>query len=222
MSKKNMFVFSSYMKISNNRNFNIQNRPTFSGQRICNVGLKRVVSGVNQYMPAYFTRLTKEDIDLIDSARSTWGMAGYASVIVSDFLRLLSRQRTPKEECKRFFMIEEPYSLNPIDKIRALAEASIDEDALVLSLLQSATSINPKDKVSGAGTTMIYGLTKIAQKMGLNEIRLTSANYTTDEWYNKLGFSSDIYGNSFDMILSSRDFNRFQKIVENKYKFKGE
>ncbi len=222
MSKKNMFVFSSYMKIGNNQNFNTQYRPAFSGQRICSVGLKRVLNGVNQYMSAYFTRLTKEDIDLVDSARSTWGVANYSSLIVADCLRILSKPITSKEKCKSFFMIEEPYFLNPVDKIKALAETQIEEDSLVLSFLQSATSINPKDKVSGAGTAIIYGLTKIARKMGLNEIRLTSANYTTDEWYNKLGFSSDIYGNSFDMILSSRDFNRFQKIVENKYKFKGE
>lgn len=216
-----MFGFNLNMQINSNSSLSVQKLPSFRGERICSVGLRKLVNGRDKYIPAFFTRLTKEDEGLINRIKSIWENKFYARIIVSDFLRCL-REPLPREhKYKRFFMVEDPNSLRPDDRIKSLAMVLLEDESLYLSFLQSASSLKLEDKVSGGGVAMIYGLTKIAQKMGLKEIRLTSANFETDVWYKRLGFTSKLFGKTYEMYLPQKKFAKLQKSVETMYEFGG-
>lgn len=212
------------MQISSNRNQSIKFNPSFSGIRLCRVNLKHEVNGVSEYIPAYFTRLTQKDVPFLEEAMETFKGTLFTNLIISRFFESLDRKITPENCRRRFFMIEVPNSETPDKKLKALAETTIiNNNSMCLDYIQSTGSADvfntAADKVSGAGASMIYGLTKLGEKLKLKRIHLFSLDDDTECWYKAMGFSVGTYDLGFDMFMKADKFKEFQSFVRDKYKY---
>lgn len=213
------------MKISLQNRLNNGNLPAFTGKRLLPVNLLKETVAGKEVLPAYFTRLTQSDVPLISEVRFTWKNGGYSGIITYDFLA--NANNTPKRHKNwlskliqpsrsLFFMIEAPKLADSVDKVRSLAKVQLGEQMFYLSYLQSASSLQKEPSVSGAGISMIFGLSKLAEKLKLKGIRLKSASLELEDWYKKMGFE-DSYALSEDLFMPAKNFKFFQKMVIDKY-----
>lgn len=212
-----MFGFYSDMQISAIKNQNLYSHPSFSGIRLYSVNLKKNVNGVSAYIPAYFTKMTEEDVPLVQKVKGIWRDTKYGEVIINNFLKSLEREtRFDIEECVSY-MIEDPSALNPKDRIKALAQVSSRGDELIIDFVQSLGNGYSLEKLKGAGVALIYGICQQAKNFKKQAITLASATAKTDEWYNSLGFIRFSKYPIFD--LPSEKFGNLLSSIEKKYNY---
>jgi len=208
------------MQINYFSNQNTKTTPAFGGHRLCRVNLKKIGQDVSEVVPAYFTRLTPEDKKSIQGIIDLWEQTALGDLILLNFLKSISSKIKPPFSRGMFFVVETPNALRHKDRVKSLAEVSIKDDELYVDALQSASKFYRSDnnltKVSGGGTAMIYGLTKIAEKLKLKGISLQSRSYESDDWYRKLGFGNTSWSD-FDFFMPASAFKSFRNKVKSKY-----
>ncbi len=212
------------MKISSQNTLNKYNQPAFTGKRLFPLNLLKKTAAGKEVLPAYFTRLTQSDVPLISEVRSTWHEGCFSGIITYDFLANASISKKPKNWLSKlvqpsrtvFFMVEAPKLSDNVEKVRSLTEVQFGEKMFYLSYLQSASSLKKEPTVFGAGISMIFGLSKLAEKLKLKGLRLKSATVELDDWYKKMGFE-EISAKSEDLFMPAQKFKAFQKLVIDKY-----
>lgn len=222
LAKKLIFGLNVNMNTVSQNVINNYNSPAFSGRRLCQINLMRKANGKTRIIPAYFTRLTAEDIPLITKVEQKWKKdTAYAHLIVADFLNSVKRKFKLHEfngKCL-FFMIETLEKGKKVDNVRTLAEVYVKKKDFYVDYLQSLKPLKDVSKgfmISGGGTAMLYGLSKYAEKLKAPHIRLTPSNIRTEIWYKKLGFQA-IPDEYFDIYMPAEGFYDFQKYYRDNY-----
>lgn len=222
LAKKIVFGLKINMNTVSQNAINNHNSPVFSGKRLCQINLKRKLNGQTTIIPAYFTRLTAEDIPLITKVEQKWKKnTTYVHLIIADFLDSVKRKFKVSESNERrlFFMIETLEKGKNIGNVRTLAEVYVKKKDFYVDYLQSLKPLKNMSKsstVSGGGTAMLYGLSRYAEKLKAPHIRLTPSSMHTEIWYKRLGFVSmpDDY---FDVFMPVEGFTDFQKYYRDNY-----
>lgn len=218
---------------------NIQNNISFKGIPIYNIKLKQKAANKTKEIVATFSKMDESDLNKVPKMIKEWDNSLFGTHILSRFLekydkpemndkdffkylqstymRYFKKPNTSTIRMTRskfgpnFYMIELPNEKNPNKGIKAIAEVFEKDDYIYISHLQSASAIF-NEKIKGAGTMILYGLCKLAEKNKQNSLQLTS---NLIDWYcGKLGFSIDFAG---DIFLPKRNFPDFQKKIEKIY-----
>ncbi len=192
--------------------------PSFQGVKLLNVNLKEVLpNGTIRTIPAFFTRLTKEDTPLIQSIAEQWANLRFGPSLIKEFMQYTAKGRKTflhlnSPVRKNFFMIERKDKSNPIERIVSLMAANIHLNRVYLEYLQSSSKLPQSPKIKGAGELMLYGITKYAKKAQKEKIELITS---IGEWYKKLGW--DVPSEIGCATLPKENYNTLIKLLENKY-----
>ncbi len=202
-------------------------KPAFGGVRLYNINIQRFLSeNKRNTLPAYFTKLTEDDIPLIEKIHGLWSGTKYGNDIINGFfnfinnkkeqaIKKLQHQVEPFDDQPKaaFYMVESAVT-NAIDKIKNLAMVSASPKGLYINYIQSVGEVRPDEKVFGAGSGMLYGICRQAEALNKEDITLLPSK-TANDWYKKLGFE----GECGICWLPSRKFKAFQKNIEQKYNY---
>ena len=171
--------------------------------------------GEKKPLKGYISLLEKSDLRRLDLQDDNWtdsyGHKTFGNDIIWD---MQQRKNTPFWDDFYFIGVECPDEPRG-EKIKALAEIITCNDAVKLSLLQSKTTLDDiTEKTNGAGACVIYLLTKMAQILNKNKIKLTSYNDDSTSFYKKFGFEQDVKAN---YIMNASTIPAIQKAIEEKY-----
>ena len=181
---------------------------SFQGDRLFPVNMiKRFCYGPEESIRGYFTRMTQEDQNLVKQVKNFWEYTSFGNEILGRYAQNLKHTKT--------YMIECPQFNNPNEKIQGIVSVKDNGDSLFIEHLQSASEIPRGYNISGAGSMLLYGITKLALNLKKQFIDLKSANFDTDSWYSKNFFISS--PNSADFVLRKCDFPKLVKTLEEKY-----
>lgn len=167
--------------------------PTFKGQRLFSLNLKRSINNGKNYefIPAFFTEITtKKDLKKLEKVYHLWEKTAYWKKIISNFEDTLAMQN--KKYRDKFFIIECPQLKDINSQLQAICQTFAINLKCNISFLQSASVLKNIEKLNGGGTAILRGLCKIADEKQYDEIGLLSSKNAMG-WYDKLGFSK-VYG----------------------------
>ncbi len=162
-----------------------------------------------QTLDAFVSIIEKSDMERTALDYRKWWFSRFGNDIIESAEETLLQS---KKKYRKFLMVEIP-SLKPSKQVRAIAEYFLGTDNLILGLLQSKNETSFFSATKGAGSLILYALSKIAKQEKLNTISLECANGAS-KFYEKLGFKNT--GRRL-FILPSSDFGVMQSHLENKY-----
>jgi len=201
---------------------NVRKAPAFSGIKLGNAYLQRILpDNSTEMLPVYFTKLTEDDCHFLRNVSDSWLDTDYGNYIICNFIKSFKDGVNCRLKDKMTFMIENPSTYHPDERIKALAEVTVMNNSMNIDFIQSASCIGGLDKVRGAGAYMMYALSKFAEKLKIKDISLYSGNVRTDRWYSSLGFKEEVDYNCRPIpiyVLTSDKFKAFQKNINKKYK----
>ena len=120
----------------------------------------------------------------------------------------------------RYLFVDVPKA-SPKEQVKAMAMYHVGADNINLQLLQSENQLKWFKKTKGAGSMIIYALTKIAEKLGKKAVTV-DADRAAYKFYEKMGMKiskTDVsyrdYGRYY--ILPRKMFKDFQKKIEEKF-----
>ncbi len=175
------------MKISFLNNINFCSQRLFSAQLY-----KQTIDNERIPLGAYVSLLDKSDLDRFELHDDNWKDDYGYRTIGNDILWDLRRKKANSFWNNIYFLGIECPSEDEYDRIKALAEVIKTDKNIKLDLLQSRSVLeNPSERTVGAGSLIIYMLTKLAQKEGKNRIRLVSIDDSSSKFYKKVGFNQD-------------------------------
>lgn len=201
------------MQININNTYNSyshspQNKISFKGERLFPVNMfKSFYCGPQEEIYGYFTKMTADDIPLIQQAKEFWQFTLFGAQILERFAKSTKKIQTYMVECPKFN--------SPSDKIQALASVKDEGDSFFVEFIQSASELPRGFDLKGAGSMILYGITRLAEKLQKKFIHLESSNFDTDSFYQKHFFISS--PNSSRFILRKDDFPKLRKMLEEKY-----
>ena len=198
-------------------NIRIENNINFGSIKLFKAQLiKENILGEKKPLKAYISLLEKSDLNRLDMQEENWLDEYGNHTIGTDIIRDMTRSKNTSEwnNCY-FFGVECPEEPKG-SKIKAIAEIIKCNKNIKLYLLQSKTPFeNYSEKTHGAGSCLIYVLTKIAQIMNKNKIKVTSLDDNSTAFYKKFGFVQDRKSN---YEMNEETIPQAQKILEEKYK----
>lgn len=199
------------MNIRNVNNINFGSIKLFKAQLI-----KENILGEKKPLKAYISLLEKSDLKRLDFKDENWLDEYGQKTIGNDIIYDMTRSNnTPEWDNCYFFGVECPEEPKG-SKIKAIAEIIKCNKNMKLYLLQSQTPFeNFSEKTHGAGSCLIYVLTKLAQIMDKNKIKVTSIDDNSTAFYKKFGFVQE-RKNNYEM--NEEAILQAQKILEEKYK----
>lgn len=201
------------MKIQHSNNINFKSQPLFQAtlrkKTFLNIPIKEKV---------FISELDLSDTHRLKSILEYWKSTRYGADIIRDALMEFWKPLAQQKGKNRFFVVESS-GLFRRGKIYALA--SIEQlfaKSTFLELLQSEREIKKDKAVSGAGSCLIYMLSKFARIMGSNEIFLNSSPHARS-FYKKLGFHPK-NPRSLEFKLFKKNFANLESKLEKKYSIK--
>lgn len=198
------------MNIGNINSTNFGSIKLFKAQLI-----RENILGEKKPIRAYISLLEKSDLKRLDLKDDNWLDNYGEKTFGNDIIWDLRRKDKSKMWDDYYFVGVECPDEQPGRKIKALAEAIKCEKNLKLSLLQSQTALeNLDEKTNGAGACIIYFLTKLAQKLNKDKIKVVSFDDFSTAFYKKFGFEQD-YKDIY--IMPDPAITNVQKDIEKKY-----
>ena len=130
-----------------------------------------------------------------------------------DILYLMEEQsKHPKKVNADFLLVDIP-SFAAKKQVAAMASYNVGYDNLILKALQSKSEIALFNRIKGAGSLIVYALSKIAQKNDKKAIVLSAAT-GAKKFYKKLGFKN-IEAKEF--MLPKEKYEMLQRKLEEKF-----
>ena len=153
----------------------------------------------------------KSDLDKEALTDRVWRGTHYGIGIIQDMEDLPGYSRyMPKQH---FLLVETPTE-KANKQIKAMAAYHFEKDMLVLGALQSKNQTEYRQKTKGAGSLILYALSKIAEQQGKEKI-FVDAYRKAINFYRKLGL--DQVGER-TFVLTKENFAKFQRALEERYK----
>lgn len=194
------------------------NKQNFGRTRLFNLKLNQVLpDNTTRKVDAFISELGKEDMEEIVPFLGKLGKTRWGRQI----LHMFQAQFGAKGEIdplKRFFIVECP-EFPKGEQAKAFANIKINPGNIVLDRLNSARDCNPQDKITGAGSAILYLLATMAKQGRKNSFSLES---TSDAFRFYMDMGMKFYGGdgTRNFYLSSFDFDNFISKLANKYSIK--
>lgn len=193
-------------KNTNNRNFG--SIPLYRA-----VLKQRRLFGKARPIEAIVSLAEKTDLDRIDLDPDRWFFTSFGEDVIQDMSRMAPSYI--KQNYDGGLLVEIP--TNAAGKqVKAMASFSTNSDYVCVNALQSKREILPFNRIKGAGSLIMYAISKIAQEKHCPKISLYSALGSTG-FYRKIGFERN-FGRFFD--LGSSKIEGFQRRLEEKFQIK--
>ena len=161
---------------------------------------------------AFVSIVEKSDAKRGDFKPKNWFFSHYGLDILSQMEENLFSFRN---SFYGFLAVEIPSFKEP-KQVKAIASYFFGKENLVLPWLQSKSETAFFSQIKGAGSLIIYALSKIAQRNYANGIFLNSSSWAR-KFYKKLGFD-EIAIKEFQM--PKQKFQKMQKTLEEKFQIK--
>ncbi|MCR4880479.1 MAG: GNAT family N-acetyltransferase [bacterium] len=159
---------------------------------------------------AFVSAFEKSDICRAALDYRKWWLTRFGDEIINTMEeKVVHYKRVPND----FLLVEVPSA--PKEKqVAAIASYNLQKDKLILSAIQSKSEVAIFNKIKGAGSFLMYALSKKAEEKRVGGIFLQAAREAI-RFYEKLGFRQ-IEQNEY--CLPRASFRKFQKQMEAKYK----
>ena len=174
----------------------------FAGRKLFEVTLyKKAADGVKKPLQAFVSELTAQDLGRSDLSIPKWGRTKFGKDILKDFGDYYSpllfddtSTIIPGIEY-RFFATETP--LGRKQKAVSIAEVKVLDDFIVLDRLQTLVKgKKAKNRVEGAGSSMLYAVVSLANKLKKKLVSL-EAHEKAKGFYKKAGIPLEQRGDCF-------------------------
>ena len=163
----------------------------------------------------FISELEPGDEQRLRGLENLWKKTKHGVPIIRNFLHECNENfRNQKEHLKKFYIIEFP-SKNPDRNFKAIAIAEHIENFIQLSLLQSCNEKKKSNLLKGAGSCLLYAVSKLAEMMNLSSVYIRALPEAIP-FYEKAG-AKHIGIRNIDLIIKKEDFKEFQKALESKY-----
>ena len=197
------------MQIRSNYNINFGSRHLYSavlnGRGIFNIKTKT---------PVFISELDITDVNRLREIYPEWKSTKYGADIINTFLQDFTQPHSSLYFEKKFFAVETPKGA-----IKAIA---IAQDATKynwhLNMLQSQREILKNKSLTGAGSCILYLITKLADLSG-KEVASLHATDQSIKFYNRFGFEK-VFNDNFRCVLPKSKFSDLEKMMEQKYSIK--
>ena len=162
----------------------------------------------------FISELEPQDKDNMNKIRKLWKETTYGESIIEDFEYTLGKRNLINPLLyDKFFIVEDKRK-----KVKAMAVAEIKEGYIELALIQSEREKKGKHSIKGAGSCLLYAVSKLAQSLNMNCVHIGSlpeaSLFYTKAGAKKLGLKGT------DFVIDNDDFDKFQKKLEDKYSIK--
>ena len=174
---------------------------------------QRKLFGQARPIEAIVSLAEKTDLDRLDLNPQRWILTEFGYDVIQDMERMSPSYA--KQNYDGGLLVEIP-SKKPGKQVKAMASFSTNSDDVCVNVLQTKREILPFNRTKGAGSLIMYAISKIAQEKHCPKISLFSAPGSTG-FYKKMGFKRNP-GRFFD--LSSSKFEDFQRRLEEKFQIK--
>ena len=179
---------------------------------------KSVFSKKVSPVKAFVSVIEKSDLDRPALSHAKWDKTNYGGEILDEIGLVVSGYL--KGNTMRYLLVDVPKA-SPKEQVKAMAMYYVGSDNINLQLLQSENQLKWFKKTKGAGSMIIYALTKIAEKLGKKSIKV-DADKAAYKFYEKMGMKiseTDVsyrdYGRYY--VLPKRMFRDIQKKIEEKF-----
>ena len=203
------------MKLNKCYNVNFGSKPLYKAKLkqplpIIPISIKRGV---------FISELEPDDEQRLRNLEPYWKRTKRGVPIIRNFLHECENNFcNQNNHYKKFYIVEFPDN-NPDKNFKAIAIAEHIEDFIQLSMIQSDNEKRGKnDLLKGAGSCLLYAVSKLAEMMNLNSVYIRSMPEAIP-FYEKAG-AKHIGTRDIDFIIKKEDFTEFQKALEEKYKIK--
>ena len=202
------------MKLNKCYNVNFGSKPLYKARLkqplpIIPISIKRGV---------FISELEPDDEQRLRNLEPYWKRTRHGVPIIRNFLHECENNFcNQKRNYKKFYIIEFP-GKNPDKNFKAIAIAEHIEDFLQLSMLQSDNEKRKNNLLKGAGSCLLYAVSKLAEMMNLNSVYIRSMPEAIP-FYEKAG-AKHIGTKDIDFVIKKEDFTEFQKALEEKYSIK--
>ena len=178
---------------------------------------KSVFSKKTTPMRAFVSIMENSDLDRPSLDISKWCRTKYGDLIISVFE---DKSHLPSLYRDRKFLLVETPEETVGKQVKALALYSAEKDNIDLNVLQSENQMRWFQKTKGAGSLIIYTLTKIAEALGKKEV-IVDADRAACNFYKKIGMKMKQlpgYKNKSRVFVLTQDmFKDFQRKMEEKF-----
>lgn len=207
-----MFNFNKNMNISKTTNQQVN----FNSKKLYNLTLdKTTIFDSPQKLTGFISELGAEDIPRLEKNIEDWEETLYGNDIIKNLKNRIKRlAKYPKYVTEQHFYAVEIPQVAQDDKIITLAETSVGKKQIMLNLLQSSNAIDITERIYGGGSGILYTITKLADSLGLERIKL-EADEAAIDFYEKNNFepmSKKYY------VLCNDLFHTLTQKLEHKYK----
>ena len=191
------------------------NNISFGSRHLYSAVLKgRGIFNIRTKTPVFISELDITDVDRLQKIFPEWKSTHYGGKIINAFFQDFTQPHTNLYFEKKFFAIETPKGA-----IKAIA---IAQDATKynwhLNMIQSQREILKDKSLTGAGSCILYLITKLAHLSGKEFATLHSTTQSM-KFYNKIGFER-VSEDSFRYLLPKTKFEDFEKTMEKRYSIK--
>jgi len=177
------------------------------------LGVKKAFSRKITPMKAIVSIMEKTDLDRPGMDYLKWDKTSYGGAIIDEFASKMPHK------LRRFLLVDMPDAA-PKEQVKALALYTVGFENINLQLLQSENQLKWFKKTKGAGSLIIYALTKIAEILG-KEAVCVDADRAAFKFYKKIGMKKSIDSNFREegefFILTKNMFKAFQQKMEEKF-----
>ena len=169
----------------------------------------------------FISELDSTDIPRLGKAYDDyWYQTRFGPRIISEFEYAFSEPFRTMKKPERFFVVESAEPLPEKRKIKALALAEIHKDHIKLQLLQSQRETRKCFSQGGAGSCLLYVISRAANLLGKNSVELASAKQAIDFYKSQCGFKERITHRCTNFFLDRKRMPVFGQDVAQRYSIK--
>ena len=199
------------MKLNGYHNINFGSKPLYTARLRQTLPILPI--SINK--DVYISELEPCDEQRLKNLEKSWKKTRHGVPIIRNFLNECRENFcNRKKHYKKFYIVEFPGE-NPDKNFKAIAIAEHIEDFMQLSMLQSCNEKKKSNVLKGAGSCLLYAVSKLAEMMNLNSVYIRSLPEAIP-FYEKIG-AEHVGIKDFDFIIKKENFKNFQKTLEEKY-----
>ena len=160
----------------------------------------------DENIPAYFSKLKKEDISNEFINCSKLKHSEYGNKIINNFKKKLAGKS----------ILGDYYTIETTSKeIKGLANIIEEKNSIYINFIQAIRT--NWEEIKGIGTNLLYGICKLAKEKRLLHIELDAAHAELFDFYKQLGFQQSTK-NNFHFYLTHENYDKFIKKIEHRYR----